>query len=69
MLFMQITCTQKELVKIFLRNVGEDHALYVQSNILLLADVFNNFWDMGLKYMGLILLIFFLHEDYHGIQS
>ena len=36
--------------KVFkLENLGDYHDLYVQSNTLLLADVFNNFRDMCLK--------------------
>ena len=30
-------------------HLGEYHDLYVQSNILLLADVFENFWNMCRK--------------------
>ena len=29
-----------------IRHLGEYHNLYVQSETLLRADVFNNFWDM-----------------------
>ena len=32
-----------------LENLGDDHDLYVQSDTLLLADVFNNFRDMCIK--------------------
>ena len=32
-----------------IKNVGEYHYLYAQSNILLLADVFENFWTMCLQ--------------------
>ena len=36
--------------KVFkLENVGNYHDLYVQSDTLLLADVFNNFTDMCIK--------------------
>ena len=36
--------------KVFkLENLGDYHDLYVQSDMLLLADVFNNFRDMCLK--------------------
>ena len=36
--------------KVFkLENLGDYHDLYVQSNTLLLADVFNNFRDMCIK--------------------
>ena len=32
-----------------IKNLGEYHDLYVQSNILLLADVFDNFKNMRLE--------------------
>ena len=51
------------------KNLGECHDLYVQSDILLLANLFNNFWNMCLEiYMSLIMLIFFLHQDWHDKQ-
>ena len=47
-----------------LKNVSNYHDLYVQSNALLLADVFENFRSKSvLKYMNLIQLIFSLHPD------
>ena len=48
---------QKEFEKLKLKKLGEYHDLYVQSDTLWLADVFENV----LKYMNLILLIFYLH--------
>ena len=32
-----------------MNNLGDYHDLYVQSNTLLLADIFENFRDMSLK--------------------
>ena len=47
-----------------LKNFSNYHDLHVQSNTLLLADVFENFRNKSvLKYMNLILLIFSLHPD------
>ena len=46
---MQIMCTQKEFVKILKKKIGEFHGLYVQSDTLLLADVFENFRKMCLR--------------------
>ena len=46
-------------------NLGEYHDLYVQSDTLLLADVFENLEVSVLKYMNLILLSFCLHQDQH----
>ena len=44
-------------------NLGEYHDLYVQSDTLLLADVFENFRDKCIEIYELILLIFCLHQD------
>ena len=50
--------------KVFkLENLGNYHDLYVQSNTLLLADVFNNFRDMCIKDMNLIQLTFYRYPD------
>ena len=38
-----------------IKNLGEDHDLYVQSDTLLLADVFKNFRNMCLEIYSLIL--------------
>ena len=32
-----------------IKNLGQYHDLYVQSNTLLIADVFKNFWNMCLE--------------------
>ena len=49
-LLMEIMCVQKRVCKDFeIKYLGEYHDLYVQSNTLLLADVFENFGNMCLK--------------------
>ena len=54
----------KKVWEVFeIKNLGAYHDLYVQNDILLPADVFENFRDKVLKYMKLILLIFCLHQD------
>ena len=51
------------------KTLSECHDLYVQSDILLLANLFSNFWNMCLEiYISLIMLIFFLHQDWHDKQ-
>ena len=46
----KLTRTQKRVCKDFkVRNLGDYHDLYAQSNTLLLANVFENFLNMCLK--------------------
>ena len=46
-----------------IKHPGEYHDLYVQSDTLLFADVFENFGNYLLKYMNLTLHILCLHQD------
>ena len=46
-----------------LNNLGEYHDLYVQSDTLLLVDVFEKFRNMCVKVMNLILLISYHYQD------
>ena len=46
---MQILCTKMSLWKFEIKNWGEHHDLYVQSNTLLSAEVFENFRNMYLE--------------------
>ena len=57
---------QKVFEEFKLKKLGEYHNLYFQSDTLLLADVFESFKNNALKYMNLVLLIFYLHLDQHG---
>ena len=53
---------QKVFEEFKLKNLDDYHDLYVQSDTLLLADVFENFIESSvLKYMNSILLNFYLH--------
>ena len=55
----KIVCKDFEI-----KHLGEYHDLYVQSDTLLLADVFEDFRNICvLKYMNLILQIFFQLQD------
>ena len=51
---------QKVCEEFELKDLGEHHDLYVQSDTLLLADLFENFRINVLKYMSLILSLNFL---------
>ena len=46
-----------------IKNLGEYHDLYFQSDTLLLANVFENIEIRELKYMNSTLLIFLLHQS------
>ena len=51
---MQTIRTQKEFVKISkIKNLGEYHELYTQSDTLLPADTFNSFQNMCVAIYGL----------------
>ena len=54
---------EKVFNKLNINNLGEYHDLYVQSDTLLLADVFENFRDMFMKVYGLDPTYFFQHQD------
>ena len=49
---------EKVFNKFDIRNLGEYHDLYVQSDTLLLADVFTNFRNMCIEDYGLDLVYF-----------
>ena len=53
----------KRFKRFKLKKLGEYHDLYVQSDTLLLADVFQNFETLVLKWMNLILLISYHYQD------
>ena len=57
------THAQKVLEEFNLKNLGNFHDLYVQSGILLLADVFENFRRKCIEIMNPILLIFYQPQD------
>ena len=46
---MKIIHAQKEFVKFLKQNLGEYHDVHVQNEILLLADVFENFRNICIK--------------------
>ena len=53
---MQITCMEKEFVKILKRKLDEYHDLYFKGDTLLfLVDVFENVWKMRFKICELYL--------------
>ena len=55
---------EKRVSKYFrIKKIGKYHDLYVQIDILLLLDVFENLEISELKYMKLMLLIFYQHLD------
>ena len=54
---------QKVFEEFKLESLGSYHDLYVQSDTLLLADVFENFRNKCIEIYELFLLIFCLHLD------
>ena len=61
---MQITPMHKKVCMDFeIKNLSEYHDLHVQSDTLLLVDVFNNFGKMCLEIYGFDRAHFFLHQD------
>ena len=48
--------------------LGDYYDLYVQIDILLIADVFENFSNKCIEIYKLIVLISNLHLDWHGRQ-
>ena len=48
-LLMLITHTEKDFAKTLNKNLGEYHDLCVQNDIIMLADVFTNFQNLGLE--------------------
>ena len=55
---MQITHKKRVWKDFEIKNLGQYHDLYVQSDILLLANIFENFRDMHLKIYKLTLALF-----------
>ena len=54
---------QKVFKEFKLKNLVEYHDLFVQSDTLLVSDVFENFKNKCIKIYELDLLIFYLHLD------
>ena len=52
---------QKVFKEFEIKHLGEYDDLYVQSDTLLLEHVLENFRNKCIKFMNLILLIFYLH--------
>ena len=57
---------QKVFEEFKLKNLGDYHDLYAQSNTLLLADVFDNFRNKCIEIYELDPAHFCLHPDQHG---
>ena len=48
------------------KNLGEYHDLYVQTDLLLLADEYENFRNMSLDKYEINPVYLYLHADWHG---
>lgn len=51
-----------------IKNLGNNHDLYVQSGTVLVVDIFENFWDTCVKTCNLNSFIFILHLPYPELQ-
>ena len=53
----------------FKKQLGEYHDFYVQSDTLLVPDVFENFQNICLETYGLDPTQFFWHQDQHDLKK
>ena len=60
---MQIKCMQKEFVKTLIKQLRKYHDLWLKSDVLVLADVFESFRKMCLEsYQSDATIFFKLHD-------
>ena len=62
-LMMQIKCIQKEFVKTLIKQLRKYHDLWLKSDVLVLADVFESFRKMCLESYQSDATIFFKLQD------
>ena len=60
---MQIKCIQKEFVKTLIKQLRKYHDLWLKSDVLVLADVFESFRKMCLESYQSDATIFFKLQD------
>ena len=60
---MQIKCMQKEFVKTLIKQLRKYHDLWLKSDVLVLADVFESFRKMCLESYQSDATIFFKLQD------
>ena len=60
---MQIECMQKEFVKTLIKQLRKYHDLWLKSDVLVLADVFESFRKMCLESYQSDATIFFKLQD------
>ena len=50
-----------------MKTFGDYHDIYLKSDVLLLADIFENFRDLCLSYYKLDPVHYYVHQEWQGL--